>query len=160
MPTNLIRHYGRGDLHFITFSCYHRFPLLGSSHARNTFVTSLATLRGFYSFLLVGYVVMPEHVHLLISEPPKSNPSSLLQILKQHVAHSLLTVKGDPERFWDHRFYDFNVYSARKRREKLEYMHMNPIKRGLVKNPRFWPWSSFLNYEKGAPGLIPIDFVD
>jgi len=56
--------------------------------------------------------------------------------------------------------YDFNVYSAKKIREKLEYMHANPVKRGLVKNPSDWLWSSFLSYEKGEGGLAPIDFTD
>jgi hypothetical protein len=63
-------------------------------------------------------------------------------------------------RFWQPRFYDFNVYSAKKKREKLAYMHANPVKRGLVKNPGAWMWSSFLFYEKGEPGLVPIDPVD
>ncbi|MGB6833661.1 MAG: hypothetical protein WBE24_09395, partial [Candidatus Acidiferrum sp.] len=63
-------------------------------------------------------------------------------------------------RFWQPRFYDFNVYSARKIREKLEYMHANPVKRGLVRNPGEWAWSSFLPHEKGEGGLVRIDFVD
>jgi len=58
------------------------------------------------------------------------------------------------------RFYDFNVYSAKKKREKLEYMHANPVKRGLVKNPSAWMWSSFLFYEKRELGVVPIDPVD
>jgi hypothetical protein len=60
-------------------------------------------------------------------------------------------------RFWQARFYDFNVYSSYKLREKLEYMHANPVKRGLVKNPGAWTWSSFLFYEKGERGLVTID---
>ncbi len=67
---------------------------------------------------------------------------------------------GGLRRFWQKRFYDFNVYSAKKKREKLEYMHANPVKRGLVKNPGAWMWSSFLFYERGEPGLVPIDPVD
>src|SRR5258708_12030819 len=71
MPRNLKRNYGRGDLHFVTFSCYRRLPLLRTIHARNLFVRALGAIRERYKFLLVGYVVMPDHVHLLISEPPK-----------------------------------------------------------------------------------------
>jgi len=63
-------------------------------------------------------------------------------------------------RFWQPRFYDFNVYSAKKIREEVEYMHANPVKRGLVANPAEWIWSSFLSYEKGEAGLVPIDFAD
>jgi putative transposase len=75
MPKNLKRYYGRGDLHFVTFSCYRRIPLPRTSGARNVFVKALGAIRDRYKFSLVGYVVMPEHVHLLLSEPPKSTPS-------------------------------------------------------------------------------------
>jgi putative transposase len=51
------------------------------------------------------------------------------------------------------------VYSAKKRREKLDYMHANPVKRGLVKNPKEWIWSSFSFYAKGEEGLVSIDPV-
>jgi len=61
--------------------------------------------------------------------------------------------------FWQPRFHDFNVYSRYKLREKLEYMHANPVKRGLVKNPGEWLWSSFWFYEKGESGLVKIDPV-
>ena len=59
-------------------------------------------------------------------------------------------------RFWQRRYYDFNVYSEKKLREKLDYMHRNPVKRRLVKHPRDWPWSSWTFYEQGH-GLIAMD---
>jgi len=176
MPKKLKRYYGRGDLHFLTFSCYWRLPLLGTIRARNLFVQALGMIRERYGFRLVGYVVMPDHVHLLMSEPPRSTPSVVLKALKQRVSRDLQKNQrrvsttqlqlpfgsggaGLP-RFWQPRFYDFNVYSRRKKREKLEYMHANPVNRGLVKNPGEWMWSSFLFYEKGECGLVLIDPVD
>jgi len=89
MPKGLKRYYGRGDLHFLTFSCYRRLPLLGTVHARNVFVDALGKIRERYRFLLVGYVVMPEHVHLLISESSGGTPSLILKVLKQRVARDL-----------------------------------------------------------------------
>ncbi len=176
MPKNLKRYYGCGDLHFLTFSCYRRLPLLRTVRARNLFVHALGKIRERYSFLLVGYVVMPDHVHLLISEPPKVTPSVVLKSLKQRVSRDLRKNKrrvsyaqlrlpfmgadAGLSRFWQPRFYDFNVYSRRKQREKLDYMHANPVNRGLVRNPGAWMWSSFLFYEKGERGLVPIDPVD
>jgi putative transposase len=71
MPKGLKRIYGQGHLHFITFSYYRRLPLLGSTRARNVFVRTLDQVRHEHGFKLVGYVVMPEHVHLLISEPAR-----------------------------------------------------------------------------------------
>jgi REP element-mobilizing transposase RayT len=66
---HLERRYGGGQLHFITCSCYWRMPLLGTARARDCFLTILSEVRERYDFALLGYVVMPEHIHLLISEP-------------------------------------------------------------------------------------------
>jgi len=96
MPSGLERYYGRGDLHFITFSCYRRLPFLGSSGARNLFVRELARVRREYGFLLLGYVVMPEHVHLLLSEPRRGTPSTVLQMLKQRVSHKMRKKRRSP----------------------------------------------------------------
>ena len=82
MRNRLQRLYGRGDLHFITFSCYRRRPLLGTPRARYQFVKILDQVRSRHHFQLIGYVVMPEHVHLLLSEPERGNPSRVLQVLK------------------------------------------------------------------------------
>ena len=123
-------------------------------------------------FHLIGYVVMPEHVHLLISEPREGTPSTVLHKLKLGVARKLRKRKRacagqlrlpfaaprEPLRaFWQARFYDFNVYSRGKKREKLNYMHANPVKRGLVNHPRDWAWSSWAYYFGGEKPLLPMD---
>ncbi len=175
MPKGLKRYYGLGHLHFLTFSCYRRLPLLKTKKARNLFVHALGKIRERYQFLLVGYVVMPEHVHLLIGEPVKGTPSVVLKVLKQRVSRDLrrrkrrapagqlrLAFRGDDRnlpRFWQPRFYDFNVWSAKKIGEKLDYMHRNPVTRKLVEHPKDWPWSSWSYYAKGEAGLVPIDAV-
>lgn len=175
MPVRLKRIYGQRHLHFITFSCYRRPPLLKTVRARDVFVRELARVRAEYEFLLVGYVVMPEHVHLLISEPRKGTPSTVLQMLKQRVSKKLRKNQRrkfvgqlrlafpDPveniRSFWQARFYDFNVYTNRKKREKLDYMHRNPLARGLVKHPKDWRWSSWPFYGMREPGLVGIDII-
>jgi putative transposase len=141
--------------------------LLATPDARDCFVATLDRVRSRHKFLLVGYVVMPEHVHLLLSEASMSTPSTVLRVLKQEVSRSLRKEtrkssphsRAEPAHFWQRRFYDFNVRSARKLREKLEYMHGNPVKRNLVQHPKEWPWSSWLYYETGQSGLIRIDIV-
>jgi putative transposase len=163
MPEKLKRYYGCGDLHFITFCCYRRLRLLGSPDARNAFVAALAEVRAKYGFALAGYVVMPEHVHLLIGESEAGDPSTVVQSLKLRVSKRLRSASaataGEPRQFWQARFYDFNVYSAEKRREKLEYMHRNPVTRRLVNDPVDWIWSSYAAYSQRGSPLIAIDFV-
>lgn len=89
MPTNLKRVTGRGDLHFITFCCYQRRPLLEPPQARDFAVQILAEVRAKYDFALVGYVIMPEHVHFLIEEKPTLVPGAVVQVFKQRVSRSM-----------------------------------------------------------------------
>ena len=172
MRNPLRRYYGRGDLHFVTFSCFRRRAFLGTRRARDHFVKILDQVRTRHKFQLFGYVVMPEHVHLLISEPEHASPSAVLQVLKQKVSRSLrarrrnslgqlslpsASAPMEAHAFWQRRFYDFNVWSGKKLKEKLDYIHANPVQRRLVAHPKDWPWSSWAHYAKREGGLIRID---
>lgn len=154
MPWGLRRYQQTRDLHFITFSCYRRQPLLESARAKRLFEMALEQARRQYRLWITGYVIMPEHVHLLISEPERATLARALQAVKQSVARRLI---GNREHFWEARYYDFNVYTAMKRIEKLRYMHRNPVKRGLVEKPEDWQWSSFLQYATGVEGVVAIE---
>lgn len=105
-----------------------------------------------YNFWITGYVVMPEHVQLLISEPAGVLLNQASQALKLSV-----TVKWLQRPFWQARYYDFNVYTEKKRIEKLRYMHRNPVKRRLVSKSWDWPWSSFRHYLTGYIGTVEIE---
>jgi putative transposase len=160
VPLRLERRYGQHHLHFITFSCYKRLPLLAAPSARDVFVESLGKVRAESGVAIFGYVVMPEHVHLLIDEPPASSPSKVLQELKQRVSNLLRKAAGEhgaTAYFWQHRFYDFNIWSRDKQNEKLRYMHLNPVKRGLVSHPKQWPWSSYSFYSRHGTVLLSMD---
>ena len=174
LRNRLERRYGLRHLHFITCSCYRRRPLLGTPRKRDALLKILDQVRTRYQFLLVGYVVMPEHIHLLISEPKTGTPSTVLQVLKQRVSRALrrktrrrrnpnqlqlwqdATGEASPS-LWQRRFYDFNVWSKKKRIEKLHYMHMNPVKRGLVTDPKLWLWSSYRFYQYGERSICTPD---
>jgi putative transposase len=107
------------------------------------------------SLSVAGYVLMPEHVHLLVSEPRRAPLSLAVQILKQKTSRKL---KSPAEaQFWQRRYYDFNVWSHPKATEKIEYMHHNPVMRGLVATPAQWPWSSFRHYATGYAGKVEIE---
>jgi putative transposase len=172
MPTRLHRYYGAGYSHFITTSCYRRLPLLGSARNRDLFLQVLEQTRRCYRFVVVGYVVMPEHVHLLLTEPERANPSVVMQALKQSFARKLLrrvrarvdsrqnTLWSSPlegGHIWQARFYDFVVFSEHKRIEKLRYIHLNPVKRGLALEPQQWRWSSYRHYAYAESGPVVVN---
>jgi|SRR5579863_195474 len=114
MPWGLKRYYGTGSLHFITWSCYCRKPLLGPVR-RDLVRTVLELMRVRHRFAVIGYVVMPDHVHLLISEPLIGDPSKIVQAVKLSVSRRLAVGGEFSGRLWQSRFYDFNLWAARKR---------------------------------------------
>jgi len=152
MPRDLKRYQQTRDLHFVTFSCYQRRPYLDRGWSRDLFEESLESMRQRYGFFVTGYVVMPEHVHLLISEPPEKVLFEALKAVKVSVAK-----QSQEKPFWQARYYDFNVFTERKITEKLKYMHRNPVKRGLVAKPEEWMWSSFRHYLTGEEGRVEIE---
>jgi len=152
MPKGLVRYQQCGCFHFISFTCYHRFQHLGTVSARELFERSLEVIRLCYDFVVCCYVVMPEHAHLLVSEPKKALLSKAIQALKLSVS-----VQSRERPFWQARYYDFNVHNEEKRVEKIRYMHRNPVKRGLVEKPEQWQWSSFRHYATGEIGTVEIE---
>ena len=173
--------YGLNQLHFITASTYRRARLFDSDRFRREFVATLTGLRAELSFKVIGYVLMPEHYHALIWPSERADPSRIVQSLKERTAKFILknlqasrelpwcrrmlaaltlppTVHlHGPYRVWQRRFYDLNVWSEKKRLEKLNYMHGNPVQRGMVTSPDQWPWSSFRFYFLGEESILPID---
>jgi putative transposase len=157
MTQGLERWYGGHDLHFITCSCYHRGPELKSAQRRNLFLRVLEQARRRYRFVVIGYVVMPEHFHLLMTEPEVGNPSVVMKVIKERFTRILHRDGVLTGRIWQKRFYDFNVATSEKRVEKLRYMHRNPVKRGLVGAPEEWIWSSFRSYAFNEEGPVRIN---
>ncbi|MGI0134852.1 MAG: transposase, partial [Candidatus Micrarchaeaceae archaeon] len=164
-------------LHFITSSTYHRVQLFHSNRFRQNFLDTLEELRIHFSFRIIGYVLMPEHFHVLTWPSPEADPSRILKTLKPRTARFMLRSlpKGgahhwcrrmltrfalpvtvhDESRFrvGQRRFYDMNVGSGKKQMEKRNYMHGNPVERRLVSSPELWPWSSFRFYNLGDESI-------
>ena len=109
MPRGLVRYHHTGNFHFLTFSCYHRLAYLGSGAGRDLFEDALERTRRRYRFVVAGYVVMPEHVHLLIGEPAKSDVAGAIHALKLSVA-----MRRSQRPFWQARYYDFNAHNEEK----------------------------------------------
>jgi putative transposase len=180
MTEALHRFYGGRDLHSLTFSCYKRLPLFSDAARCDLFLKILERVRRRYRLVVLGYVVMPEHVHLLMSEPQRASLSTAMQALKLGVVRSLDSRSVVPRSrktgetwgtpsvadsknrtpFWMPRFYDFNVWTEKKRIEKLRYIHRNPVARGLVASLEQWPWTSFRWYSAGEIGPVKINDTD
>jgi REP element-mobilizing transposase RayT len=133
----LRRIYGKGHMHYVTCSCYRREPRLGTARSRDVFLQVFEKARRQFGFIVVGFVVMPEHVHLLIGEPQIGDPSVVMQVLKQRVALRLLPARqrraragsrslweepaSGPRHFWQHRFYDFNSFTEETSRSNADW---------------------------------------
>jgi len=182
MP-RLQRYYGLKHLHYLTNSTYRRARLYDSERFRDHWVVTLGELRGELGFKIVGYVLMPEHFHALIWPAREADPSQIRQKLEDRTA--LFVLKNLKEnltyprcrkmlarvtlpptvhhhahfRVWQRRGYDMNIWTRKKRDEKLNYMHNNPVKRGLVKQPGDWPWSSWRYYFRNDTSLLAMDRV-
>ena len=164
------------DAHFLTFSCYHRQPFFSKNRPRQWFLDAIDTARRKHPFDLWGFVMMPEHVHLLILPGQDVGISPLLQSLKQPVAQRAVgwLRRHDPQgltrlldiqpgghrtfRFWQPGGgYDRNMRTGRETHEKLQYIHNNPVERGLSPTPEDWPWSSARAWAEGVDEPLAID---
>lgn len=154
MPSGLKRYQQSGQSHFITFCCFHRRQSLAGAAAARTFEAALERVRRSYGLCVYGYVVMPEHVHVLLGEPQRATLADAIKSLKQGVGRRLI---GTGEHFWQKRYYDFNIRDYRQFVEKLRYLHRNPVKRGLVAKPEDWKWSSFRHYATGEDCGVEIE---
>jgi putative transposase len=154
MPWGLTRFHHSGQSHFVTFCCYHRRQLFTTDGSRRIFESALERVRHSFGLQVYGYVVMPEHVHLLLSEPQKDTLADALKSLKQGVSRRLI---GDADHFWQKRYYDFNIRNYPQLVEKLRYIHRNPVKAGLCERPEEWEWSSFRHYATGCEGRVEIE---
>jgi putative transposase len=185
MPWGLTRFHHSGQSHFVTFCCYHRRRLFTTDESRRIFEAALARVRRKFGLQVYGYVVMPEHVHLLLSEPQKASdwtsplkpkaglsgppPPVCSGLLSESgeatLADALKSLKqgvsrrliGDAEHFWQKRYYDFNIRNYAQFVEKLRYIHRNPVKAGLCELPEDWEWSSFRHYATGCEGRVEIE---
>ena len=132
MPVGLERRQNTGQLHFITFSFHHRRPYLQDPEPKNTLERVIERTRCSQEITVYAYVLMPEHVHLLLSEPEHRILSSTIRVLKGEFSKLL---KASRDHFWYPRYYDFNISTTAKFVEKVRYIHRNPVTRGLVARP-------------------------
>jgi putative transposase len=154
MPYGLTRFQQAESLHFLTFSCHERKPYLTDPAANAIVEETLERTRARHDACIYAYVLMPEHVHILMNEPPKILVAMFLKAFKQEVSRKL---KGDRDHFWQHRYFDRNIRGEDSMSEIIRYIHRNPVARGLVSQAEDYQWSSYCQYATGAPGVVQIE---
>jgi len=155
---------------FVPFSCYRRRRLLDQAGSRQIVVSLLAAELATHDGICCGFVVMPDHVHTIVWFP---EPGRLSHFMKQWKQKSSVQLKkfvrgrlrrysetlGPKDPFWQPRYYSFNLHSEKKAVEKLDYMHFNPVRAGLVGKATDWAWSSARYFEFGEPVGVPLQWV-
>jgi REP-associated tyrosine transposase len=178
------RVYTPGQVQFLTARTYRRAPLFRSERFCRAFVRRLEEVRQEWHFRLAGWVLMPDHFHLLMRPQPAATVPLLITGLKEETAKRLLktlrqnlhhpccrkmlgrrrlpsTVHDESrDRLWQRRFYPFNIFTEKKFQEKLDYMHNNPVTRGRVSSPGEWPWSSSRFYYLEDASIMRMDRLD
>jgi putative transposase len=168
VPWGLYRFHQTRLPHFITFTCYRRQSLFDTPTVRDAFVNTLERTRLRYDFLIYGFVVMPNHLHLLVSEPKRDTIATAIQALKiasaryekTHISQKMgdMGHRGtESSSFWQRRYYDRNVRNHVEFSNDLKYIHHNPVKRGLVDKPEDWLWSSYRSYALHERGVVAVE---
>lgn len=185
MPTRLRRHDEPGHIHFWTISCYRRLAFFWEDSMKQIVIDALRVLQTRHNICLIAYVVMPEHVHVILYPHARGSDtpipiSKLLHAFKRHVGvrgmNRLRTLwkkhgqlwsrplndwahgKYDKRVLWTARGYDFNITREKTLFQKIDYCHKNPVTRGLVATADQWKWSSFRFYEFGDQRVLPMDW--
>lgn len=163
-------------IHYVTAVTYDRVPVFGNEHACSLFINALSNTRSADPFKLIGYVVMPDHIHLL-ANPLHLDISMIVGKLKGRAAASILKwlrteghgtslaklqlahplKSGQTHAVWLQDFSAIDIWSHKFIRQKLHYIHMNPVRAGLCDHPAKWRWSSYHAYLPHEAGSVPIE---
>ena len=161
------------EYHFTTFSSFNKEHILLYQGIPEILLRHLETIRSKFNLPVYGFAIMPNHVHLMWHIPAKVGISKVMQLLKGRTSLEILkvfralsdfdlgriTMPNGQVALWKRRFYDFNLLSQEAFMEKLEYIHNNPVKWGLVKSPADWPYSSFRSWFDLPEARFEIDRI-
>jgi putative transposase len=168
LPMPRLRHYDSlGTARFVTVSCFQRHPLFRDGAIVTELLRHVSRLRTECGIRILGYVVMPEHVHLVLHPPDGLELGVVIGQLKGRSARALMPLIGGELYRSDarpailhRRCYDHNCRTVETVQEKIRYCHFNPVHRGLVSTTADWPWSSFRWYEGYRDVPLAIDDYD
>lgn len=156
MPRGKKQVYGKGELHFITCTFFRRQSKLGMEKHRDLLAQLLEELRVKFRFNIVGYVAMPTHFHLLMSEPGIDSADNSIQMLRQRFGRRYNTSARTDEQVWETAYADVHVFDQDHIRERLNFMHQAPVKAGLAETATDWEWSSARSYAGLPEGVVTV----
>jgi|SRR5882672_2838890 len=172
----LFKSHDPNTFHYTTSVWYRRAPVFRSEKARELFSEALAETRTRHPFKLIGYVITPDHTHLIVN-PLGRNISALMGRLKSLSGRKIIDWLSEPRyvdslkkleltnpqkrrhthAVWQKDFSSIDLWSPKFIRQKLNYIHLNPIRAGLCKHPAEWKWSSYRAYLPHEPGSVPLE---
>ena len=162
--------------HYVTTVCFKRTPIFHNEFACDLFIHALKQTREHSKFKLTGYVIMPDHVHLILN-PVNRDISVIMRRLKSTSARLILDWlretgsatslrmlelnrpqrKSHTHALWQKEFSSIDLFTPRFIQQKLNYIHLNPVRAKLCTHPAAWKWSSFRSYLPHAPGIVPVE---
>lgn len=158
-------------VHFVTFSVYRKRKLLDHDHAKRIFLGWFNEVLDQYEATCVGFVLMPDHIHALVWLKKVGQLSRFIHSWKRRssvglrewyrqVSPQYTAGFGEGDRFWQPKYYAFEIYERKTLEEKLQYMHLNPVRVGLATVATDWRWSSARWYEWNRSVGVPIRGID
>jgi putative transposase len=172
----LFKSHEPNTFHYTTSVCYRRVPIFRNERACQLFIQALAETKKRLPFKLIGYVVMPDHAHLILN-PVNCDISPVMNSLKSAAARQIIDwlkesnyvsslrrlalehpqKRGHTHSVWQKDFSAIDLWSPKFIRQKLNYIHLNPVRGNLCKHPAEWKWSSYRAYLPHETGSVPIE---
>ena len=166
----------QNTFHYVTLVTYNRVPVFRSDRACEILVTTLQEVRQRYPYKLVGYVIMPDHVHAIVNRSVDTisewlrrvRGNSARQILswlrtEQHLMSLQKLQLAVPQKrnhthaVWQKDPSVIDLWSPKFVRQKLNYLHLNPVRASLCEHPADWKWSSYRAYLRHSAGDVPLE---
>jgi REP element-mobilizing transposase RayT len=172
----LFKSHDPNTFHYTTSVCYRRVPIFRSDKACNLFIETLAETKRRLPLKLIAYVIMPDHTHLILN-PLGCDISKVMNSLKSAPARKIIDwlresnyqsslgklaldvpqKRGHTHAVWQKDFSSIDLWSPKFIRQKLNYIHLNPVRAGLCKHPAEWKWSSYRSYLTHETGSLPLE---
>ena len=148
----------KGYAYFITTNVKNNIPIFKDDSCCQLLINDLDYYRKELEFILYGYVIMPTHLHLIIHPSEKTSIALVMKKIKGHSSYPINKYLNQKGSLWQEDYFEHIIRNKLDFKEKVDYIHKNPVKAGLVENMKEYKYSSYRNYYFGDESIIRIDF--